>query len=109
MNRRFLNLAIVFVFVAGCNGFSSTPSTVPQSMTAGATVAGNANARQNPDADPNEMPVPPVINSVNGAAKVDLTVAVNPATSFPAFDYQGFQGVAPTIRINPGDTIVMNV
>jgi suppressor of ftsI len=109
MNRRFLNLAIVFAFLAGCNGFSSTPSTVPQSMTAGATVAGNANARQNPDSDPNEMPVPPVVNSVNGIARVDLSVAVNPATSFPAFDYQGVQGVAPTIRINPGDTIVMNV
>jgi suppressor of ftsI len=107
MKRRLLTFAVAFAWLAGCNAGSSGPSAVPPSFTSNAT--GVTNARMNPDTDVNELPEAPSVRSVNGVAKVDLTVDINPASGFPAFDFNGQRDVAPTIRVNPGDTIVVNV
>ena len=52
-----------------------------------------------------ELPEPPVVRAVNGVAKFALTAAENPATGQESFEFQGAYNVAPTIEINPGDTI----
>ncbi|HEX3456433.1 MAG TPA: hypothetical protein VHR97_00615, partial [Candidatus Baltobacteraceae bacterium] len=62
-----------------------------------------------PNTNVNELPEPPVVKSVNGVAKVDLQVTFSGATGFPQFVFDGLGGVAPTIRINPGDRIEMTV
>lgn len=62
-----------------------------------------------PNGDPNELPVPPEVDSVDGVATVSLIADINPATSFPDFDYNGQHNVIPTIRVNPGDKIVMDI
>jgi suppressor of ftsI len=93
--------------LAGCNGGSSGPSALVPSTTGNA--AGVTNGHMNPDVDVNELPQPPMVSSVNGIAKVDLITDINPATGFPAFDFEGLRNSIPTISINPGDTIVINV
>ena len=52
---------------------------------------------------------PPVVAARGGVAKVDLVVAMDFFTHFPTFVYKGLYNVAPTIRIRPGDTIVVNL
>jgi FtsP/CotA-like multicopper oxidase with cupredoxin domain len=47
----------------------------------------------------------PEVRSVNGAAGVELDAVADPSTGAPAFAYRGAVGVAPTIRVAPGDTI----
>jgi suppressor of ftsI len=107
MKRSVLSFAVAFAMLAGCNGGSSGPSALVPSTSGNAL--GVTDGRIDPDIDVNELPQPPTINSVNGIAKLDLVTTVNPATGFPGFDYQGQHNVIPTIRINPGDTIVVNV
>jgi suppressor of ftsI len=62
-----------------------------------------------PDKNVNELPEPPVVRSLDGVAKVSLIVNFNGATHFPEFVYDGMNNTAPTIRVNPGDTIVLDV
>lgn len=58
-----------------------------------------------PSANPvDAFPEPAVVASVNGVAHVALAAAINPATNAPGFSYDG-QFVAPTIEVQPGDTI----
>ncbi len=54
-----------------------------------------------------ELPLLPEVRSVNGVAHISLTAAIDPATKLPAFYYLG-RSVAPTIRLNPGDTLVID-
>ena len=104
MNRRWVALFIALWWLAGCGGKSSVPgSPIPASAVGVATNAGAA-----PDSNGGDLPEPPVVNSVNGVAKVSLQVNLG-ATGFPAFYYQGVAHNAPTIRVNPGDTIVLDV
>jgi FtsP/CotA-like multicopper oxidase with cupredoxin domain len=54
-----------------------------------------------------ELPLLPEVVSVNGVAHVSLTAAIDPSTSLPAFYFAG-RAVAPTIRLKPGDTLVID-
>ena len=103
MLRRFLAIATC-ALIAGCNSQSSSPvSALPAAQgpgTNGAPVAPN---------NVNELPEPPVIHAVHGVAEVNLTADLNPATGLPGFDYNGAHGVAPTINLKPGETIVFNL
>ena len=47
----------------------------------------------------------PEVRAVHGIATVELDAVINPATKAPAFAYQGVAGVAPTIRVSPGDEL----
>ncbi len=106
MGRRLLACGIAIAWIAGCGGQSSVPLSpvgiAPESVRApGAHVV--------PDKNVNELPEPPVVRSVDGVAKVSLIVNFNGATGFPQFVYDDMNNTAPTIRVNPGDTIVLNV
>ena len=103
MTRRLLAAFIALAWLAACRGQSSLPSSVvPQEQTPVSTSAAHPDSL-------NGLPEPPVVRSVNGVAKVSLIVDFSGATGFPEFVYDNVDGVAPTIRVNPGDTIVMNV
>jgi suppressor of ftsI len=65
---------------------------------------GGTGAPTYPTAAPDSFAEPPVVQSVNGVASVQLAAAINPATNAPGFEYNG-GWVAPTIEVNPGDTI----
>ena len=52
-----------------------------------------------------ELPEPPVVKSVNGVAKLSLIVNLSGHTGFPQFTFNNFNLTAPTIVVNPGDTI----
>ena len=54
---------------------------------------------------PLALPSIPEVSSSDGAATVALDVVRNPVTHSPAFAYKGVVGVAPTIRVRPGDAI----
>jgi FtsP/CotA-like multicopper oxidase with cupredoxin domain len=58
-------------------------------------------------AAPPELPTPPEVSSVNGVAKLQLTAALDAKTNLPTFVYAG-QTVPPTIRVWPGDTLVID-
>jgi suppressor of ftsI len=100
--RRFAAFLIAFAWLAGCGGRASGPvNPIPPNSS--------LTGPQNPPTNVNELPEPPVVKSVNGVAKVDLEVTFSGATGFPQFTFKGLGGVAPTIRVNPGDRIEMTV
>ncbi len=104
MKRRWIALVVALAWLAGCGGQSTVPSSaVPQNST---QVGQNA---PHSGANVNELPEPPVVKSVNGVAKVTMQVTLSGATGFPQFVYNGLGDDAPTIRVKPGDTIVMNI
>ncbi len=47
----------------------------------------------------------PEIRAQHGVVSFDLDAAIEPATNAPAFVYRGQPGVAPTIRVSPGDEL----
>ncbi len=103
MRRRVFAITISAVWVAGCGGQPSTPTS---QLLPGASQVGVSRAIQ-----PNtnvELPEPPVVKSVRGVAKVALIVNLNGQTGFPQFTYKGLTETAPTIRVKPGDTIVID-
>jgi suppressor of ftsI len=101
MVRCVTALLIAFAWLAGCGGHSSAPmNAMPPNTMAMPTASPNS---------VNELPEPPVVRSVNGVAHVSLSVTLSGATGFPEFVFNGMSGVAPTIRVNPGDTIKMDV
>lgn len=57
----------------------------------------------------NQFPEPPIVRPVHHVATVSLVAKLNPANEMPAFYFQGQPNVAPTVRVNAGDTIVMDV
>jgi FtsP/CotA-like multicopper oxidase with cupredoxin domain len=79
-------LAFVFV-LQGCSGSSVSLGLAPKPAT-----------------DSSDPPEPPLVKSVSGVAQLDLVAAIDPATNAPGFEYAG-RFVAPTIEVNPGDTI----
>ena len=95
MIRSYLRLAILLA-AAGCGG-------------GGSAGGGGAIPPVNPPPSGTPLPTPPVVVSHHGVAKLELAAVVNPATGLPAFEYDGHVGVAPTIRINPGDKIVIDL
>ena len=54
-----------------------------------------------PHSDPNGLPSRTEVDSVNGVAN-PLIADMNFANGFPAFQFNGWQGVAPWIRVKPG-------
>lgn len=103
MLRRLFAVAIC-ALIAGCNSQSSAPvNALPNAQLPGA--GGSPIAPNNV----NELPEPPVIHAVHGVAEVNLIADLNPATGLPGFDYNGMHGVAPTINLKPGETIVFNL
>lgn len=52
-----------------------------------------------------EPPSAPEVRAVHGEASVELDVVENGKAGAPAFAYDGAVGVAPTIRVHPGDRI----
>lgn len=52
-----------------------------------------------------DPPSVPEVRAANGQASVDLDVVENGKAGAPAFAYHGAVGVAPTIRVHPGDRI----
>jgi suppressor of ftsI len=47
----------------------------------------------------------PEVRAHGGLVAFDLDAAIDPATGAPAFVYRGAVGVAPTVRVAPGDEI----
>ncbi len=103
MLRRLLPLAIVCAWLVGCGWQSGGPN--PPMPAGGSGISG----APSPNGNVNELPEPPVVKSVNGVARVSLLVTQSPATGFPQFVFDGNNDVAPTIRVNPGDRIVINL
>src|SRR5579863_8910105 len=104
MKRCWIATFIALWWLAGCGGGSSIPSN----PTSSNVIIGTPSQEAGPDGNGGELPEPPVVDSVNGVARVSLQVNVG-ATGFPAFYYKGVAHNAPTIRVNPGDTIVLDV
>jgi FtsP/CotA-like multicopper oxidase with cupredoxin domain len=48
---------------------------------------------------------PPVVRAVNGVARFSLDTVINPETGQPAFRYLKEIGVEPTVAVNPGERI----
>ena len=103
--RRILPLALLVLGLSACgagggSGAGAAGSLVPQQLP---VLTGDGGV-QNP------LPEPPDVLPVHHVATVSLIAQINPATSLPELAYQGNNaGLAPTIRVNPGDTIVMDV
>jgi suppressor of ftsI len=85
------------MFLSGCNagGLESGVAAPPPIAPATARLQ-------------NEVTVPPEIRSAHGVATVELAAVINSTTNLPGFLYQG-ELVAPTIRVHPGDTIVVDM
>ncbi len=101
MIRRFLAVVIAGAWIAGCGGRASGPSNPIPPAPAVAPLVG-------PDGN-NELPVPPVVKSAGGVAKLTLVVNENKATGQPEFQFDKMRNVAPTIEVKPGDTIAITL
>src|SRR5665213_1487742 len=55
------------------------------------------------------FPAIPEVRASGGVARVVLHVVLDPVTGYPAFSWNAQLGVAPTIRVRPGETIDMTV
>ncbi|HEY5426688.1 MAG TPA: multicopper oxidase family protein [Candidatus Tumulicola sp.] len=100
MIQRLFALTIVTVWLAACGGPGPSNGVMPQSP---------ADTSMSPSKVNPPFPEPPDVLPVHHVATVSLTAKVNPANELPAFVYNGQTGVAPTIRVKPGDTIVIDV
>jgi FtsP/CotA-like multicopper oxidase with cupredoxin domain len=83
MRRRSLVLLVVAAF-AGCSSHAA-PAAGP------ATIPSTSNV--------------PEVRSRNGVVSFSLDAVIDPKTNAPAFEYEGRVGVAPTIRVRPGEAI----
>ena len=93
--------------VLALSGLASCRASGPVSELPATTILPQrAGAGAGPTTDLGE---PPVVAAVGGIAKVDLIVAKDFLTGYPTFVYGGLYNVAPTIKIKPGDTIVVNL
>jgi suppressor of ftsI len=102
MLRRLVAFGIACAWLGGCGGQQTSPSKL---IPVGAPLHDATTA---PSAPAHELPEPPVVRSVKGIAKVSLVVNSNSA-GYPQFVFDNMDGVAPTIRLNPGDTLIMKV
>ena len=102
MTKRLWIIAIA-LGLSACSGSPGIPSAQISLPTAAELARKGALGPGAP------LPEPPEVDPVHKVATVELSTIVDPATALPAFLYQGRKGVAPTIRVNPGDTIVVDV
>lgn len=95
MKRSAFKLAVALTLTACGGGGGSS----------GSTVLPPANP------PPSQIPLPdaPTVIAHRGVATVDLAVAISNKSGLPAFQFRGKIGVAPTIRVKPGDKIVVNL
>jgi FtsP/CotA-like multicopper oxidase with cupredoxin domain len=101
--RRLIAICIALAWLSGCGGGASGPANPPVSgVPAGVKAPSH-------DTNVNELPEYPVVKSVHGVAKVSLIANIDPATGLPSFQYQYQHGVAPTIELKPGETIVVDL
>ncbi len=100
MIRRFFALALLTVWLAACGGSGGSNGVVPQSDPAMLMASSKGHA---------PFPEPPDVLPIDHVATVSLSTKINPANEMPAFVFKGQTGVAPTIRVRPGDTIVIDV
>jgi suppressor of ftsI len=108
MIRRVALWATFTAFAAvlgACAGRGGTPTAglLPQAMSPGFNTT-----KPSPTPIP-ELPEYPVIYPKNHVTTVSLEAQINIATELPAFFWQGQAGIAPTIFVNPGDTIVLDL
>jgi suppressor of ftsI len=73
-------------------------SHAPQTASPAATSAPTQTA-------PAQVQTAPEVRARNGIASLMLQAVIDPKTNAPAFRYEGHTGVAPTIRVQPGDAI----
>jgi suppressor of ftsI len=105
MIRRLSLLAALAAFgigISGCSGGQSA-GTVPLLPRSEMTAALSSPAPNN------NLPEIPTVGAVHHVATVSLEARVNIATELPAFFWNGEAGVAPTIHVSPGDTIVIDL
>jgi suppressor of ftsI len=96
MRRPLLGMAVVLAIgLVGCGG--------------GANPALPKAASPDSTASVKSLPLAPEVDAAHSVATVELAVAIDPATGLPAFSYHGEIGVAPTVRVSPGDSIVVDV
>jgi suppressor of ftsI len=103
MTKRLWTIVIGSLALTACGGSAGAPPaqnllpTVAELARKGALGPGAP------------LPEPPEVDSVHRVATVELSTIIDPSTALPAFLYDGQKGVAPTIRVNPGDTIIVDV
>lgn len=94
--KRWMALAAIALALTACgggNGGAVVPQAPPTSPPGGGVP----------------LPEAPEVDAVHGVATVVLAAQINPATALPTFVYRGQSGVVPTIRVKPGDSIVVDV
>jgi suppressor of ftsI len=94
LKRSGLALAF-FMCLTGCNFDAAGPGGAAIGPPAAKNIS-------------NDVIVPPEIVSAHGVATVELAAAINSTVNLPGFLYEGLF-VAPTIRVKPGDTIVIDM
>ena len=101
MKRRLSIFALLALWLPSCSGgappLPSNGSLAPSVVQARVAPGGVA------------LGVPPEVHAVRGVATVELIAKIDPATGLPTFVFNGMKGVIPTIRVKPGDTIVVDV
>jgi suppressor of ftsI len=58
---------------------------------------------------PDIFPPIPEVRAERGVAHLTLHVVLDPVSGYPAFSWHAQLGVAPTIRVRPGETIALTV
>ena len=86
--------AVLVLSLFGC-GFNADGPAITSPQIRPASFANDA------------APAPEVVSS-RGVATVELAAVINSTNGLPTFLYEG-NYVAPTIRVNPGDTIVVDL
>jgi suppressor of ftsI len=82
--RHRLLVTLPFAILAGCMSHATeapAPTTIPSTSSV------------------------PEIRARNGIVSLSLQAVIDPRTNAPAFRYDGQTGVAPTIRVRPGETM----
>ncbi|MGA8534803.1 MAG: multicopper oxidase family protein [Candidatus Tumulicola sp.] len=96
----FIGVTVFAIALGACASSGGSGAMVPQNSAARFDGQGNGST---------ELTEPPEVRAVHGVATVSLVAQINVATELPAFDFKGQISTAPTIRVRPGDTIVLDV
>lgn len=101
MKRRLLVFVLLALWLPSCAG-NAPPVPIagntPVAMRTAQMLHGSV-----------DLPAPPEVHAVHGVATVELVAKIDPATGLPTFVYGGMRNVIPTIRVKPGDSIVVDV
>ncbi|HVN68706.1 MAG TPA: multicopper oxidase domain-containing protein [Candidatus Binatia bacterium] len=101
MIRRRLGIIIVCAWLVACGDRVSGPvNSLPQFAAAPSLQQAGGG---------NDLPEPPVVRAVGGVARVALIVNENRSTGQPEFEFDRMRAVAPTIELNPGETLIVDL